>query len=116
METFFCNFSVSVLLGAIVLSNLVSSHQEDDRSSWKSTIVTLYFVMSIEMPIMIGLTLRAAKKKKLLPQIPMKPMFHENDRNDKKMSGSMMILPQITQSEGTKNQPTRDIIKRRNSI
>ena len=110
METFFCNFSVSVLLGAIVLSNLVSSHQEDDRSSWKSTIETLYLVMSIEMPIMIGLTLRAAKKKKLPPQIPMKPMFHE------KTPGSMMILPQTTQSEGTKNPPRRDVIMRRNSI
>ena len=107
---------MSVLLGAIVLSNLVSSHQDDDRSSWKSTIVTLYLVMSIEMPIIIGLTLRAAKKKKLPPQIPMKPMFHENDKNDKKISGSMTIIPQITQSEGTNNQPTMDVIKRRNSI
>ena len=30
------------------------------------------------MPIMLGLTVRAAKKKKLPPKIPRSPMFHDD--------------------------------------
>ena len=35
---------------------------------------------SIQMPIMLSMTIKAAKKKKPLPKIPQKPMFH--DEND----------------------------------
>ena len=34
--------------------------------------------LSIQMPLMLALTLKAAKHKKPLPKIPQKPMFHDD--------------------------------------
>ena len=34
--------------------------------------------MSIRMPVLLGLTIRSAKKKKPAPKIPSGPMFHDD--------------------------------------
>ena len=43
-----------------------------------SSMNNFQYCLSIQMPIMLGLTVRAAKQKKLPPKIPKSPMFHDD--------------------------------------
>ena len=55
----------------------------DDKSeAWKYNGIAMNFCCSLQMPVMILQTLRAAKHKKTVPIIPRRLMFHENVNND----------------------------------
>lgn len=57
----------------------VKSFQDIDYEAWKTVSFGVTLISSLEMPIMIGLTIRAAKHQKPSPKIPKGPMFHDSD-------------------------------------
>ena len=66
--------SVVALALSIVTIKSVGS---DDFEVWKLTSIAFNLICSLQMPFMIGMTIRAAKHKKPGPLIPKGPMFHE---------------------------------------
>ena len=54
----------------------------NDKGRWKSTVLIFNALMSIRMPVLLGLTIRSAKNKKPAPKIPIGPMFHDDDDDD----------------------------------
>ena len=100
------------LISMILMAFLVKGHIENKLVSWKITSIVFFCCGSIVMPIMILLTIRANKKKKVAPIIPKGPMYHddnesveeaiemqdihvenENSQNDESMSDNSEILP-----------------------
>ena len=65
------------LIGMIMLAFIVKGHIENNLISWKITSIVFFCCGSIVMPIMILLTIRASKKKKVAPIIPKGPMYHD---------------------------------------
>ena len=64
-----------ISLGLVVFGSLI----EDRSERWKYTAVFIQSISSIQMPVMILMTVRAAKHKKPGPAIPRGPMYHETD-------------------------------------
>ena len=52
------------------------------------------------MPIMLGLTVRAAKQKKLPPKIPKSPMFHDDPHLEED-------VPEDIQEDHQNNEPMK---------
>ena len=68
---------------ALILGSILTKSISDGQlESWKVTEILINTIASVQMPILIGLTVRAAKHKKIAPIIPKGPMFHDGD-NDK---------------------------------
>ena len=74
---------------AIISSSLMIKGILDNQlESWKVSETLLSICTGIQMPMLIALTIRAARHKKPAPQIPKGPMFHEdininiNDRGE----------------------------------
>ena len=68
----------SVIIGIVDLVLFtVYVKKFDDNEAWKSISFGLSLISSLEMPIMIALTIRAAKHHKPAPVLPKGPMFHE---------------------------------------
>ena len=70
--------SVFVAIG-IAFSVMVRFGNDNPKGKWKSTVLIFNAFMSIRMPVLLGLTIRSAKKKKPAPKIPIGPMFHDDD-------------------------------------
>ena len=74
--------TVTSVIGGLAALGLaiayVKSYQDIDYEAWKSVSFGLTLISSLEMPIMIGLTIRAAKHQKPSPKIPKGPMFHDS--------------------------------------
>ena len=76
------------LVGVFVTIGIAASFMDrygdttNTKGRWKSTVLIFNAFMSIRMPVLLGLTIRSAKKKKPAPKIPIGPMFHDdNDSN-----------------------------------
>ena len=69
--------ALSGILGFVILVINVKARQDDVLEVWKYNSFIFSMLCSIQMPIMIGLTIRAAKHKKPAPVIPKGPQFHE---------------------------------------
>ena len=80
--------AVSWLAGLIASSLMTKGILENQSESWKVSETILSICSGIQMPILIGLSIRAARHKKPAPQFPKGPMFHEdininiNDRGE----------------------------------
>ena len=55
------------------------TYNDNAKGRWKSTVLIFNALMSIRMPVLLGLTIRSAKNKKPAPKIPIGPMFHDDD-------------------------------------
>ena len=55
-----------------------------NEGTWKMKILSLIYQtgIGIGMPVLLGLTIRAAKKKKPAPKIPHGPMFHDDSNSN----------------------------------
>ena len=69
------------LISIILMAFLVKGHIENKLVSWKITSIVFFCCGSIVMPIMILLTIRANKKKKVAPIIPKGPMYHDDNKS-----------------------------------
>ena len=69
----------------IAFSVMVRFGNDNPKGKWKSTVLIFNAFMSIRMPVLLGLTIRSAKKKKPAPKIPSRPMFHDDDDDDSNM-------------------------------
>ena len=73
------------LVGVFVTIGIAASFMDrygdntNTKGRWKSTVLIFNAFMSIRMPVLLGLTIRSAKKKKPAPKIPIGPMFHDDD-------------------------------------
>ena len=73
------------LVGVFVTIGIAASFMDrygdttNTKGRWKSTVLIFNAFMSIRMPVLLGLTIRSAKKKKPAPKIPSRPMFHDDD-------------------------------------
>ena len=65
----------ALIIGLILIKSISDGYFE----SWKTTEILMNTIASVQMPILIGLTIRAAKHKKVAPAIPKGPMFHDED-------------------------------------
>ena len=80
------SFVSSAFLVTMMVWIMVMIDKNEGQSHMK--IKTVFETWSsIQMPIMLALTIKAAKKKKPLPKIPQKPMFHD-DENDEEAGNS----------------------------
>ena len=67
--------------------------------------------IGIGMPVLLGLTIRAAKKKKPAPKIPRRPMFHDDsnsdqvEENENDISGNKPHFNPQTQESVKKKSP-----------
>ena len=67
--------------------------------------------IGIGMPVLLGLTIRAAKKKKPAPKIPRRPMFHDDsnsdqvEENENDISGKKPHFNPQTQESAKKKSP-----------
>ena len=67
--------------------------------------------IGIGMPVLLGLTIRAAKKKKPAPKIPHGPMFHDDsnsnqvEENENEISGNKPHFNPQTQELAKKKSP-----------
>ena len=57
---------------------IVKGYVENDEESWKYIAISASVMTNIDMIVMIGLTIRAAKLRKKKPQIPRRPMYYDN--------------------------------------
>ena len=65
---------------ALILGSILTKSISDGQlESWKVTEILINTIASVQMPILIVLTVRAAKHKKIAPVIPKGPMFHDGD-------------------------------------
>ena len=67
------------LISMILMTFIVKGQLENKLASWKITSIAFFCCGCIVMPIMILLTIRANKKKKIAPTIPKGPMYHDNE-------------------------------------
>ena len=91
---------VGVSLGLIVFSSLI----QDQLERWKYTAGFIQSISTIEMPIMILLTVRAAKHKKPTPAIPKGPMYHEPDNVEDENEEETIELQEIPVNENHVNE------------
>ena len=91
---------VGVILGLVVFGSLV----EDQFERWKYTAVFIQSISTIQMPIMILLTLRAAKHKRPGPAIPKGPMYHEPDCSVENNEEDGIELQEIAVNENQVNE------------
>ena len=70
--------AISGVAGFIISSTLTKGIIENQLESWKVTETLFSVLVGIQMPILIGLSIRAARHKKPAPVIPRGPMFHED--------------------------------------
>ena len=66
------------IFGIVICVTLIKNLMEDKSEAWKYNGFAMNFCCSLQMPVMILQTLRAAKHKKTAPVIPRRLMFHEN--------------------------------------
>ena len=71
--TSFITSIVGLVVFILVLNGF--SNEQYGLTKWVSLVFNIF--CSIQMPIMIGLTIRAAKHKKRAPVIPKGPLYHE---------------------------------------
>ena len=76
---------VSLVIGSLLIKGIVESQSE----SWKVTEILLNILGGLQMPILIALTIRAARRKKPSPVIPKGPMFHDNAKGKEIPRGPM---------------------------
>ena len=95
---------LGVSLGLVVFSSLI----HDQLEQWKYTAVFIQSISTMEMPIMILLTLRAAKHKKPGPAIPKGPMYHETDSVEEKNEENCIELHEITINENNVNENSNE--------
>ena len=97
--------TISSVIGGIVALGLaiayVKNIQDIDNEAWKSISFGVTLISSLEMPIMIGLTIRAAKYHRTPPKIPRGPMFHEPEIESVSEHGEA----QVTNGEDIIQQP-----------
>ena len=70
------------IIGVVFFTMLMKGHNEDYLETWKYSSLSTNLISMIQMPVMIGLTIRAAKHKKPGPVLPKGPMFHEQSDDD----------------------------------
>ena len=69
------------LISMILMTFIVKGQLENKLASWKITSIAFFCCGFIVMPIMILLTIRANKKKKIAPTIPKGPMYHDDNES-----------------------------------
>ena len=69
------------LISMILTAFIVKGQLENKLSYWKITSIVFFCCGGIVMPIMILLTIRANKKKKVAPTIPKRPMYHDDNES-----------------------------------
>ena len=57
---------------------IMKGYLENDEESWKYVAFSASVMTNIDMIVMIGLTIRAAKLRKPKPKIPRRPMYYDN--------------------------------------
>ena len=63
------------IIGVVFFTMLMKGHNEDYRETWKYSSLSTNMISMIQMPVMIGLTIRAAKHKKPGPVLPKGPKY-----------------------------------------
>ena len=69
------------VISMTLIAFMVKGHIENKLISWKTTSIVFFCCGSVIMPIMILLTIRANKKKKITPIIPKGPVYHDYEEN-----------------------------------
>ena len=69
--------AISGVAGFIISSTLTKGIIDNQLESWKVTETLFSICAGIQMPILIGLSIRAARHKKPASVIPRGPLFHE---------------------------------------
>ena len=65
-----------------IVIDLENYNSNEGRWKMKSLFLIYQTGIGIGMPVLLGLTIRAAKKKKPAPKIPHGPMFHDDSNSD----------------------------------
>ena len=89
----------ALIIGSILIKSISDGYFE----SWKTTEILMNTIASVQMPILIGLTIRSAKHKKTAPVIPKGPMFHDGQESvgsnlDMQDNQIEMSVPQASNS------------------
>ena len=99
-------------IGIFISFRINLEDHNSNKGRWKTLVLIYHTGICIGMPILLGLTIRAVKKKKPAPKIPHEPMFHddsnfdqveenENDISDNKHHSN----PQIHKESAEKKAP-----------
>ena len=86
---------ITGLVGVSACMVVISGLVQDKSESWKYAAVVINSLCSIQMPVMIFMTIRAAKHKKPGPTIPKGPMFHETDTTKNEENIEMLENDQV---------------------
>ena len=89
--------AISGVAGLIISSTLTKGIIDNQLESWKVTETLFSVLVGIQMPILIGLSIRAARHKKPAPVIPRGLLFHEDINVDIKNQGEeiQMAVPHL---------------------
>ena len=82
---------------------LVKGYVENDEETWKSMAFSASVMINIDMIVMIGLTIRAAKLRKQKPNIPMGPMYYDKK---KESCGQVNVIQFLTKEHERPTKPT----------
>ena len=90
--------AITAVGSSIVSSIMTKGLIDNELESWKRSNILISTCVGIQMPVLIGLSIRAARHKKPAVVIPKGPMFHEdvniniNDRGEEiQMEGSNSV-------------------------
>ena len=97
--------SMAAMIGIMVWVVMTIGQSHIQIAKWEKTFCE--FCMTLQMPAMIALTLKAAKKKKTSPKIPKAPMFHDDDEDEQEeeVSNENREL-QLSTNNDSNHQPT----------
>ena len=87
----------SLIISSFMTKGIINNQLE----SWKVAEILLKMCTAMHMPILIGLSIRAAKHKKPAPKIPKGPIFHEDINIDISDRGEEI---QMSNSIGSEDQ------------
>ena len=96
------------IIGVIFFTMLMKGHNEDYLETWKYSSLSTNLISMIQMPVMIGLTIRAAKHKKPAPVLPKGPMFHEQSDDDDGHENEEHEMNDVNVDEQVQEVPSDD--------
>ena len=96
------------IIGVIFFTMLMKGHNEDYLETWKYSSLSTNLISMIQMPVMIGLTIRVAKHKKPAPVLPKGPMFHEQSDDDDGHENEEHEMNDVNVDEQVQEVPSDD--------
>ena len=83
---------------------LVKGYVENDEESWKTMAFSASVMNNIDMIVMIGLTIRAAKLRNQKPNIPRRPIYY--DKKVESSEGQVNVIQFLTKEHERLSKPT----------